>query len=129
MPATRWKSFATPAERKEYVALATFLPLKRFRSLPRFMWFSLQVQKQLARSEGLIGYSLNSDVRRLHFWTLSVWQDRMALSEFVHANPHQEIMRKMVPSMGETKFVYWKVDGTEIPLRWDEAKARLNKVE
>jgi hypothetical protein len=93
------------------------------------MWFSLQVQKQLARSEGLIGYSLNSDVRRLHFWTLSVWQDRMALSEFVHANPHQEIMRKTVPLMGETKFVYWKVDGTEIPLRWDEAKARLNKVE
>jgi hypothetical protein len=89
------------------------------------MWFSMQVRRQLARSEGLIGYSLNSDVRRLHFWTLSAWRDQLSLSEFVHTNPHQEVMRKLVPLMGETKFEYWEVDGTEIPLRWDDAKARL----
>jgi Domain of unknown function (DUF3291) len=125
MPALPWKIVAAPAERREYVALATFLPLKRYRTIPRFIWFSMQVQRQLARSKGLIGYSLNSDMRRRHFWTLSAWADRQSLSEFVHAIPHRSIMRAMAAFMGETKFVYWKIDGSEIPLRWDEAKRRL----
>jgi hypothetical protein len=125
MPALPWKSYQVPAERREYVALATFLRLKRFRSIPRFMWFSLQVQRQLARSLGLVGYSMNSDIRRLHFWTLSAWADRQSLTDFVHADPHGKIMSNMVLFMGETKFVYWKIAGSEIPLRWDDAKVRL----
>jgi Domain of unknown function (DUF3291) len=129
MPALPWKSFAQPVERREYVALATFLPLKRFRTIPQFLWFSLQVQKQLARSKGLIGYALNSDILRLHFWTLSAWEDRRSLTDFVHAAPHQEIMRKIAPLMDKTKFVYWKIDASEIPLRWDDAKARLTPAE
>jgi hypothetical protein len=125
MPARPWKRFAVPAERREYVALATFLSLMSFWAMPRFGWFSLQVQRQLARSRGLIGYSLDSDIARLHFWTLSAWADRQSLSDFVHAVPHGKIMSKMAPFMAETKFVYWKVDGSEIPLRWDDAKARI----
>jgi hypothetical protein len=125
MPAVPWKSFAAPFEPREYVALATFLSLTSFWTIARFGWVSLQVQRQLARSCGLIGYSLDSDIARLHFWTLSAWQDRQSLSDFVHAVPHGKIMSKMTPFMSETKFVYWKVDESEIPLSWDGAKARL----
>lgn len=105
--------------------MLTFLPLKRFRTLPLFMWFSLKVQRQLSRSKGPIGYSMDSDIRRLHFWTLSVWEDRDSLSEFIRALPHGDVMDKMTPLMGETKFIYWNVDASEIPLRWDAAKARM----
>lgn len=126
MPALRWKSLAAPAERQKYVALVTFLSLKRFRSIPRFMWFSLQVQQQLARSKGLVGYSLDSDIRRLRFWTLSAWADRKSITQFVHENPHARIMRSLVPLMEKTRFVYWQVGAGDIPLRWDDARARLD---
>jgi hypothetical protein len=125
MPAKPWKSFAMPVERREYVALVTFLPLKRFRTLPQFVWLTLQTIRQLARSKGLIGYALDADIGRLNFWTLSAWEDRQSLTEFVRAMPHARIMRIVAPLMRQTQFVYWKADAEDIPLRWDQAKARL----
>lgn len=127
MPALPWKSFGTPDKRREYVALITFLPLKKIRTLPQFAWRTMQTTRQLARSGGVIGYAMDADIGRLNFWTLSVWADRQSLSDFVHSAPHAEIMRKLLPLMRETKFRYWKVDGSEIPPRWDAAKARLEK--
>jgi Domain of unknown function (DUF3291) len=89
----------------------------------------LQVQRQMAQSKGLVGYTMDADLPRLWFWTLSVWEDRRSLTDFVHAIPHQEIMRKIAPLMKQPKFVYWKIEGREIPLRWDDAKARLSSAQ
>ncbi len=105
--------------------MVSFLPLKHFRALPRFAWYSLQVQRQLARSNGLLGYSLDADILRLRFWTLSAWEDRQSLTNFVDAIPHQAIMKKIAPLTKETKFEYWKIDAGEIPLSWSQARARL----
>lgn len=127
MPALPWKSFGIPDKRREYVALITYLPLKKLRTLPQFAWLTTRTMGQLARSVGLVGCAMDADVVRLNFWTLSVWIDRQSLSDFVHSAPHERIMQKLAPLMRETKFRYWKVDASEIPLRWDAAKARLEK--
>lgn len=124
MPALPWKSFAKPSEGREYVALLTFLPLKTVWTLSRFAWFSMQVQRQLAQSSGLIGYSLDSDIFALKFWTLSAWEDRQSIMKFAHAMPHDGIMKRLAPHMRESRFFYWNVSACDIPLRWDEAKAR-----
>ena len=56
MPALPWKSFA-PAERdREYTAMVSYLPVNKFRALPKFFRYTRQIQRQLAASEGLVGY-------------------------------------------------------------------------
>jgi hypothetical protein len=42
-----WQSFRQADPGREYLALLTYLPLKRFRTLPRFVWYSRQIIRQL----------------------------------------------------------------------------------
>jgi len=120
-----WKALQQPESGKEYVAMLSFLPLKRYTTIPRFLLLTFQTVRQLQQAKGVVGYSLQAELLRRQFWTLSAWEDRTALMEFVQAIPHSEIMEALAPHMGKTKFVEWKVTAKEIPLNWKQAKARL----
>ncbi len=126
MPASPWKSFATPESGREYHALLYYLPLNNWRALPKLMRYSLQIRRQLADSEGLIGYSMDANVPSRKFWTLSVWEDEESLMRFVGRNPHGRVMTDLIPHMGQTQFVQWQVSGSEVPLSWEEAKNRMH---
>jgi quinol monooxygenase YgiN len=120
-----WKTLAAPHGDKEYVALLSFLPLKHYRTVPKFFWLTLQTQQQLHNSKGLIGYSLHAQPLRRRFWTLSVWEDQQSLMAFVRQAPHAQIMQKLTPLMDKTQFVQWKVRALDIPPKWREAKTRM----
>ena len=100
MPALPWKSFTTPEGDREYPALLSHLPLASFRAMPKFFKFVFAIQRQLAESEGLIGYSLDAHPLAREFWTLSVWEDRDSLWRFVHKLPHSRAMQDLLPHMG-----------------------------
>ena len=59
MPKLPWKEFASPEGDTEYTALVSYLPLNKFRALPKFMRYARQIQRKLATSEGLVGYSMD----------------------------------------------------------------------
>jgi len=119
-----WKTPAPIDESREYVALLSYLPLKTYRAIPRFLGFSLQIQKQLRVTSGVIGYSLRANLLSRKFWTLSVWDDQKALMDFVTKIPHGEAMKAMIPHMGPSKFTQWKVKALALPLRLEEAIIR-----
>jgi hypothetical protein len=119
-----WKTLAPVEKDREYLALLSYLPLKRYRAIPRFLQFSFQIQKQLRNTSGVIGYSLRAELISRNFWTLSVWEHEKALMDFVAKIPHGEAMKAMVPYMGPTKFTQWKVNASALPLRWEEAIKR-----
>jgi Domain of unknown function (DUF3291) len=127
MPALPWKSFAAPESDREYTAMVSYLPLNKLRALPKFMKYTFQVRRQLAGSEGLIGYSMDANVLGKEFWTLSVWEDAEALRRFVHRNPHDEVTRDLLPDMGRTEFVRWQASGSSVPLDWEAAKERVRE--
>ena len=83
-----------------------------------------RVRRQLERSAGVIGYSLNTRLLVGEFWTLSAWEDEATLQAFVQAPPHLEAMAALRPHMGPTRFVRWTVRGTQVPVRWDDAWSR-----
>jgi len=120
-----WKSFAALRDDKEYVALLSFLPLKRYRTIPRFVRLTLETQKQLSKAKGLIGYSLLAELLSKRFWTLSVWEDQQSLMDFVREIPHSEIMQALAPHMDKTQFAQWKVSASDIPLKWSDARKRM----
>src|SRR5438309_5931263 len=47
--------------------------------------------------------------------------------DFVAKIPHGQAMKAMMPHMGPTKFTKWKVLGSALPLRWEEAMERSKK--
>ena len=129
MPALPWKSFTTPEDDREYPALLSHLPLASFRVMPKFFKFVFAIQRQLAESEGLIGYSLDAHPLAKEFWTLSVWQDRDSLWRFVHKLPHSRAMQDLLPHMGETGFFHFEVTGSSVPPDWQETKRRMRERE
>lgn len=124
-----WIKFAAPDMSREYFALLSYLPLNKYRAIPGFLKFSLQIQKQLRATPGIIGYSLRAKLWSRNFWTLSAWANEKTLMEFVVKIPHGQAMKAMMPHMGRTKFTKWKVPGSALPLHWEEAMKRLQKEE
>src|SRR5437667_2992605 len=57
---TPWIKFATPDTNREYFALLSYMPLNKYRAIPAFLKFSLQIQKQLRTTPGVMGYSLRA---------------------------------------------------------------------
>jgi hypothetical protein len=121
---TPWKKLAAPEQEREYLALLSYLPLKSYFAMPKFMSHAMKIQKQLRDTPGIAGYSLRAELLSRRFWTLSAWESNAALMEFVKKNPHGDSMRAMVGDMGKTGFTQWKVKGRDLPLRWDEAMRR-----
>jgi hypothetical protein len=119
-----WRSFRVPGPGREYLALFAYLPLKRFRALPRFLWYVLQVRKQLSKARGLIGYTMEMRLWSLQFWTLSVWEDEEMLQQFVGRLPHAAIMQALASHMASTNFLRWRVFSSELPMTLEMAHNR-----
>jgi heme-degrading monooxygenase HmoA len=119
-----WQSLHPPEREREYLALLSYLPLKRYRTMIRFSRHVRRIQRQLATAPGLIGYSLRAKLLRHRFWTLSVWEDDAALNAFVRADPHRTTMGALQTYMDETAFLRWTIAGSKVPPSWDEAMRR-----
>jgi hypothetical protein len=127
MPASPWKRFMTVDDDADVVAMISYLSIRTYRTLPRVVKYSLQVQRQLNASPGLIGHSMQAQLFARRFWTLSAWVDAASLKAFVRQSPHAEIMKSLVPEMDASEFAQWKVKGADLPLLWKDAKTRLHK--
>lgn len=125
MPATPWRTFGSPDPNSDFVALLSYLPLKSYWRMPSFFYHTVQVAKQLASAQGLLGYSVLTRPLSKRFWTLSAWKDDAALRDFVQHPPHVRIMTTIAPHMGQTKFWRWTVKGSQLPLGWDDALRRF----
>jgi len=127
MPIVPWKTAETPIPGTRYLALISYLPLKHYRTIPKFFRFTFEIQRQLRTSPGLIGYSLEARPLARKFWTLSVWRDQQSLREFVAAIPHSKVMQELAPHMGKFQMAQWTVESHEIPLDWKSAKLRITQ--
>lgn len=124
-PPLPWKSFGETQPAHEYLALLTFLPVRRLSKLPRFLGYVRKIQHQLdAGPEGLVGYSLLARPLRSNYWTLSVWDDGAALGRFVQHSPHRDAMRELSQVMTGFRTTRWTLPGTAVPPTWSDALSR-----
>ncbi len=125
MPTIPWRTVAKAQPDRNYLVMASRLPLQSRRTVPRFMGLTLSVVRQLGRTDGVVGYSLLAEPLKGTFWTLSAWTDQAALDAFVRTMPHLGVMGKLRPHMGPTRFATWTVSGSALPVTWDDAIERL----
>ena len=119
------KARASLAPDREYVALASSIPAKTIGATGKMFRGSSAVRKQLARADGLVGYSMLARPLRKQYATLSVWRDSDALAVFIGASPHRELMGELAPIMGPTKFVRWTITASDGVPSWNDALRRL----
>lgn len=124
MPTTPWRTVGTPNPDREYLALLTYLPLRRYRSIPVFMARTLAIQKRLDAAPGIVGHSLKASPLSKRFWTLSVWEGEAALRGFVSSKAHRDAMTALASRMGPTSFTRWTLRGADLPPDWDDALRR-----
>jgi hypothetical protein len=71
MPALPWATGPfNPTRDLDLHVLTSTLPLTRYRDVPRFLRWAMQIRKQLATTEGRAGYSLDARLLRTTFYTL-----------------------------------------------------------
>jgi quinol monooxygenase YgiN len=125
MPDVPWKIAAEMEPGREYLVMASHLPLRHITSTLRFFRAVAVVRKQLSSAEGLIGYTLRAKPIARDYWTLSVWNDRAALEQFMRTPPHVGVMGSLRPFMAPTKFVQWQTTTADGRPSWTEALERL----
>ena len=125
MPALPWTTFSPPDPDREYVVMASRLPLARYRDVPAFLRATMAIRGQLGHASGLIGYSLDAHLTRKTFYTLSAWDSQDALDAFSHADPHRSRVSVIRPRMRPTTFTFWTVHGADLPISWTQARHRI----
>lgn len=125
MPEFPWTQGKEIEQHRDYVVMASLLPLTRHWSIPGFLRDTLAIRRQLRNSTGLVGYTLRAELTRKTFWTFSVWEDRESLDTFASANPHAQIIRNLRPKMDQTVFKFVEESGSRLPWNWDQVKAQL----
>ena len=122
-----WISRATVEENKEYLAMVSYFRLKGLRVMPSCALNSFRIERQLLRSEGLIGHSSGAKLGGFEFWSVTVWHDESALKAFVRTQPHFGIMEAMRPAVIRSEFIRWPVDRASVPPNPKEAEGRLRR--
>jgi quinol monooxygenase YgiN len=108
----------------EFLCIATYLPVRRWRDVIPFLRMSGQVEKQLKQTQGVIRYGVRANPLRKQFWTLSVWADRASVNAFVHSGAHTAAVERFPDWAGEgAAFVGW--NNSDSSINWQEALERL----
>ncbi len=120
-----WTPLADVAPDREYVVMATRFRLSRRRHIPAFVRSAQAAWPAIARSAGLLGYSLDADLTRRTFCTLSAWRDGDAIEAFVRSEPHALVVAQTRPWLAGSTFVTWTVRGTQLPVDWKQVRERF----
>jgi len=125
MPDLPWTSRSEVEAESEYLVMASHLPLSKISSTVRFFRAVNAIRGQLAHTDGLVGYTLRAKPVAREYWTLSVWKDRNALTEFMRTSPHVGVMTSLKPFMAPTKFIFWSIKGSDGRPDFTDALKRL----
>jgi hypothetical protein len=127
MPALPWIKVSEPDRDAVYVVMASRIPLRSYAQVPSFLRATSRIRRQLAKADGLIGYSLDAKLLAKTFWTLSVWRDQQALDTFAGAEPHRGLTAAIRPHMNPTTFVTWISPGSDVPVKWETARQHVGR--
>jgi hypothetical protein len=115
MPPLPWRAKTQPDPGRSYLVMASRLPLRSRRTVPRFLRLTLSVVRQLERTDGLVGYTLLAPADEEDLLD-PVGLDRPAAPRRLRpAMPHLAVIRRLRPRMGQSRFVFWTVKGSALP--------------
>jgi hypothetical protein len=107
--------------------MASRLDVRSGRDTPRFFLKSLFAWRQVRKAPGALGASLEAQLLKGVFYTLSAWEDKDALYTYARTEPHKSIMTGLRSVMSDSTFTFWEVPVAELPIAWDDAKRHIEE--
>ncbi|WP_247002927.1 hypothetical protein [Halosolutus gelatinilyticus] len=120
-----WQSVDEPDPESELQGVVGHLHPSGYRTVPRVLWHTREIEAQLAESAGLVGYALRAKVAQRKFWAVAVWDSDEVLQRFVESDPHAGIKTALKREMEDSWFRRFDVSGEDVPLDVDEALKRV----
>lgn len=124
IPPAGWKIRVPLEPGRDYEVLALHLCLRSRWLIPRCIWHGIRVDRLAARAPGLVADAHPYRPSTAEFWHLTVWASMRDLMAFVHAPPHADAMRVMLPLLAAGSVGRMPIRGAAWPLPPD-AFARL----
>ncbi|WP_406001157.1 DUF3291 domain-containing protein [Streptomyces sp. NBC_00829] len=127
MPTLPWAKPNPARPNTRAFVMASRLDVKSAKDVPRFFLKSLSAWKQVRSAPGALGASLEAQLLKGVFSTLSAWEDRDALYRYARTEPHKSIMTGLRSTMSSSTFTFWEVPVEELPISWKDAKRRIEE--
>ena len=125
MPALPWMAISRPDSGRDYLVMASRLPLARYRDIARLPARHDGDPDPAGRRQRADRLFAGCAPGGKTFWTLSAWESQNALDAFSRADPHRSRVSAIRPRMRPTTFRFWTVRGADLPVSWDEARRRI----
>ena len=122
-----WHNLVTPDPESSYVALLGVVRLSGLRILPTFVRLGIQIERQLKRTPGAIGFRTGASIPHLVFYHLSAWASSEAIQYFVDTAAHGSAVEQFTGRFGPTSFRYWAVSGSDLPMYFGRELHRLTQ--
>ena len=125
MPALPWLAVETPDPEADLIVMASRLPLRSHGDIPRFLRHTWLIRRQLTRSPGLVGYSLDAHPLAKTFWTVSAWQGLPDMGSFDRASPHAEAKGVLRSAMMPSKLAMRRYRPEDLSVTRAEVRERV----
>ncbi|MGI5427947.1 DUF3291 domain-containing protein [Streptomyces sp. CA-179760] len=126
MPTLPWTVPNTPPPGTEVHVFASRFQTRTLWGALKFFAGTPAVWRQVRSSPGAYGATLKAQPLKRTFWTLSAWESKDALNDFVRSGAHGPAARSLAPQMADAAFTTWQAKSDELPLSWSEALRRLS---
>lgn len=126
MPSMPWTAVDRFERDRDYLVMATRATIAGRRHLPAIIASTRTLWAGLCSTDGLLGYSMRPDLIHATLATLTVWQDRAALSAFVQGEQHAAVIAQTRKWVRSSAFASWSVTGAGLPPQWSTADAHLD---
>lgn len=101
----------------------TRLRIRSARFLPAFLFDTWQSARQVRRADGYRGGRMLAD-RRHTYWTMTAWNDAVAMRAYMTSGPHRRVMPKLMGWCDQASIAHWTQDDETLP-DWHEADRRM----
>jgi hypothetical protein len=101
----------------------TRLRVRSLLYLPAFLWQTMGSLRQSQRSRGFLAGRVLREARNT-FWTVTAWDDDVAMNSFRTSGAHREAMPKLLDWCDEASVAHWSQPTAELPT-WLEAHHRM----
>lgn len=127
MPTLPWTTPNPAQPDTNAFVMASRLEVRSFKDVPRFFLKSLSAWRQVRTAPGALGASLEAQLTKGVFFTLSAWENKEALYTYAKTEPHKSIMLGLRSTMSESTFTFWEVPVEQLPITWKDAKQRIDE--
>lgn len=127
MPTLPWTTPNPARPDTTAFVMASRLAVKSGKDTPRFFLKSLSAWSQVRKAPGALGASLEAQLLKGVFYTLSAWEDKDALYTYARTEPHKSVMTGLRSVMGASTFTFWEVPVSQLPITWEDAKRHIEE--